>query len=115
MIDVADYSHVPNGPGVLLVAHDAQFGYERNEVEVDDIVSLVLTATGDITSAFPAAGVRAAGLAGIPRMCARELEVAGSTPRCIRVLMHLYTGRPRTDLRHVYLHDAAALADDLPQ
>ncbi len=31
LIDVADYSHVPDGPGVLLVAHDAQYGYDQQD------------------------------------------------------------------------------------
>ncbi len=29
LIDVADYSHVVDGPGVLLVGHEAHYGYER--------------------------------------------------------------------------------------
>ena len=28
LIDVADYSHVPEGPGVLLIGHDAQYAYD---------------------------------------------------------------------------------------
>lgn len=28
LIDVADYRHVPNGPGVLLIAHDAQYSLD---------------------------------------------------------------------------------------
>lgn len=30
-IDVADYCHVPEGPGVILVAHDAQYGFDQGE------------------------------------------------------------------------------------
>lgn len=30
LIDVADYRHVPGGPGVLLVAHDAHYGLEHS-------------------------------------------------------------------------------------
>jgi chorismate mutase len=47
-------------------------------------------------------------------MCARELDVEGGTPRCIRVLMHLTTDISRADLRHVYLEGAVGLRDDLP-
>jgi chorismate mutase len=47
-------------------------------------------------------------------MCARELDVIGSTPRCIRVMMHVSTGRTRDQIHHVYLHDANGLRDDLP-
>ena len=33
LIDVADYSHVPEGPGVLLIGHDAQYGYDQRRGE----------------------------------------------------------------------------------
>ncbi|MEE2778108.1 MAG: hypothetical protein VYE73_15250, partial [Acidobacteriota bacterium] len=33
-IDVVDYSHVPDGPGVLLVCHDAQYGVEGGDGEL---------------------------------------------------------------------------------
>ncbi len=29
MLDVADYSHVPDGPGVMLVTHEIHFGLDR--------------------------------------------------------------------------------------
>lgn len=31
LIDVADYAHVHHGPGVLLIAHDAQYAYDHGE------------------------------------------------------------------------------------
>jgi chorismate mutase len=40
--------------------------------------------------------------------------VVGGTERCVRVLMHVSTERPRSELRHVYLEGAAGLRDDLP-
>ena len=87
---------------------------ERNDVDHDDIVSILFTATDDLHATFPAAGARKMGLGDVPLMCARELDVAGGTPRCIRVLMHLTTDRSRADLRHVYLEGAVGLRDDLP-
>ena len=30
LVDVADYSHVPNGPGVLLIGHDAHYGLDQS-------------------------------------------------------------------------------------
>lgn len=86
----------------------------RNDLDHDDIISLIFTATDDLVSAFPAAAARAAGLGDIPLLCARELSVVGGTPRCVRVLMHVSTERPRSDLRHIYLEGAAGLRDDLP-
>jgi chorismate mutase len=87
---------------------------QRNEVGHDEIVSILFTATDDLHCAFPAAAAREIGLADVPLICARELDVIGATPRCIRVMMHLWTERSRADLRHVYLEGAKGLRDDLP-
>ncbi len=86
----------------------------RNDVDKDALISVVFTATDDVTSMFPAAAARAVGLGDVPLLCARELAVEGGTPRCIRVLMHLTTDRSRSELRHVYLAGAEGLRDDLP-
>lgn len=86
----------------------------RNVVDHDDIVSILFTATDDLHSTFPAVGARKMGLGDVPLICARELDIEGGTPRCVRVLMHLTTERTRADLRHVYLEGAVTLRDDLP-
>ena len=31
LIDVADYSHVIDGPGVMLIGHEGQYGFDRNK------------------------------------------------------------------------------------
>jgi chorismate mutase len=87
---------------------------DRNGVQHDDLVSILFTATDDLHSMFPAAAARAIGLGDVPLICARELDVEGGTPRCVRVMMHLTTEHGRGDLRHVYLEGAKALRDDLP-
>jgi chorismate mutase len=87
----------------------------RNDVVHDDLVSIIFTATDDVTAEFPAAAARALGLGDVPLLCARELAIAGGMPLCIRVLMHLYTERPRHELHHVYLEGARGLRDDLPE
>ena len=85
-----------------------------NQVDKEDLISIVFTATEDITALFPATAARVVGLGDVPLLCARELSVKGGTPLCIRVLMHLTTDRPRSALRHVYLEGAVNLRDDLP-
>ena len=87
----------------------------RNDVAHDDIVSIIFTATDDVTAQFPATAARALGLGDIPLLCARELQIDGGMPLCVRVLMHLYTERSRADLHHVYLEGARGLRDDLPE
>lgn len=87
---------------------------ERNEVDHDDLVSILFTATDDLHSIFPATAARSLGLGDVPLICARELDIVGAMPRCIRVMMHLVTTRPRSELHHVYLEGAVVLRDDLP-
>ena len=87
---------------------------ERNGVVHDDIVSIIFTATDDITAEFPATAARALGLGDVPLLCARELAIEHGMPRTIRVLMHFYGEQPRDDLHHVYLEGARSLRDDLP-
>ncbi len=88
---------------------------ERNGVEHEDIVSIIFTATDDLTAQFPATAARALGLGDVPLICARELGVEGGMPLTIRVLMHLYSERSRSELHHVYLEGARSLRDDLPE
>ena len=86
---------------------------EANGATPEDLISIVFTATDDLRGEFPAVAARKLGLAHVPLLCARELEVDGALPRCVRVLMHLYTDRDYASLRHVYLGDARSLRTDL--
>ena len=88
--------------------------FDRNRIDHDDVVSMIMTATDDVHSAFPAEAARKFGLGDVPLLCARELDIHGATPLCIRVLIHLYTERSRAELHHVYLEGARNLRDDLP-
>ena len=87
---------------------------ERNGVTHDDVVSALFTATPDLTAAFPATAARGVGFGDIPLICASEIAVPNATPLCVRVMLHVYSERPRADIRHVYLHGAQGLHDDLP-
>jgi chorismate mutase len=84
-----------------------------NGLEVDDFISVIFTATSDLVSEFPAYAARQLGFGEVPLICARELEIAGSMPRCVRMMAHVETDLPRADITHVYLHGAATLRSDL--
>ena len=88
--------------------------FERNGVDHEDLISIWFTATPDLTSTFPATAARTFGLGDVPLLCAQEIPVKGSKPKCIRVLAHLSTERTRAELHHVYLEGAVTLRDDLP-
>ncbi len=85
----------------------------RNDLVPDDVVSVFITATPDLVSAFPAEVVRTMDIRRVPVLCARELAVEGAMPRVIRVLMHAHVDRSLDDIEHVYVGETRRLRDDL--
>jgi chorismate mutase len=86
----------------------------KNALAPADMVSLIFTATGDITSQFPAVAAREMGLTAVPLLCATEIPVPGSLPLCVRVMLHAYMPDDR-QVWHSYLRDAVRLRDDLTE
>jgi chorismate mutase len=87
---------------------------ERNALTPDDLISVVFTATPDLVSEFPAYAARQMGITDVPLLCATEIAVPGAMPRVLRLLAHVESDLPRSEVRHVYLRGAAALRTDLP-
>ncbi len=87
---------------------------KANQVEqFDELASVFLTTSHDLTSAFPAAAARELGMDLVPLLCATEIAVPGAMPRCIRVLMHINTDRSQQEITHVYLREAQKLRPDM--
>ncbi len=86
---------------------------DANRLSVDDFISIIFTATGDLHSGFPAFAARQLGFSDVPLMCARELEIEGGMPRVVRLMAHVETEQSRAEITHVYLHGAANLRRDL--
>jgi chorismate mutase len=80
-----------------------------------DLASAWFTTTADLRSVFPAQAARQLGWSEVPLMCAQEIAVPGSLPRCIRVLIHSNTSLNQEDIHHVYLGQAASLRPDRAQ
>jgi chorismate mutase len=85
---------------------------ERNALSPDDMVSCLFTCTNDLDAEFPAVAARRLGLNGVPLLCAREMDVPGSLPRVIRLMLHCYAD-PHVEAQHVYLREARSLRRDL--
>ena len=85
---------------------------ERNGLEPDDFVSVILTCTDDLNAQFPAVGARAVGLSQVPLLCNRELDVPGAMEKVIRVLAHYYAPADRRP-EHVYIGETKRLRADL--
>lgn len=86
----------------------------RNDISsFEEIVSAIFTTTNDLTSTFPAEAARSLGMNHVPLLCACEIPVPSSLPRCIRVLLHVNTDKSQLDMVHVYLRDAKKLRPDV--
>ncbi len=82
-------------------------------LQPEDLASAIFTATSDLTSVYPARAARQLGWVQVPLLSAREIDVPGGLPRCIRVLLHWNTDLPQPEIRHIYLGAAASLRPDL--
>ncbi len=85
----------------------------RNGLDADDLISILFTATADLTSVAPAAGIREIGFTDVPLLCVGEMPIAGGLARCIRLMAHVETERPRSALQHLFLRGAVVLRPDL--
>ena len=85
---------------------------EANSLKSDDVISVLLTCTPDLNAAFPAAYAREIGFGAIPLLCAVEMDVPGSMPLVIRVMLHV---QMEGKANHLYLRGASALRKDLAQ
>ncbi len=88
---------------------------ERNELTTDDVISVLFTATPDLTAEFPALAARKLGFHDVPLICTTEIDVPGALPRVVRLMAHVETDRPRAAIQHVYLRGAVALRQDIAQ
>ena len=108
-VDADEAGQVLSATGELLEAI-----LSINQLEdFDEVVSAIFTTTSDLSSTFPAEAARELGMHQVPLLCASEIPVPGSMPRCIRVLLHVNTTKLQSEIVHVYLRDAQRLRPDV--
>ena len=109
-LDATDRDAILEGTAELVTAV-----MNRNDLTADDVISVLFTVTPDLTAEFPALAARKTGFHAVPLMCATEIPVHGAMPRVVRLMAHVETDRPRSEIAHVYLRGAAALRLDIAQ
>jgi chorismate mutase len=83
---------------------------EANGIQADDVASAFFTTTPDLTAEFPAlAARRTFGWSDVALMCGHEMNVPGSLPMCLRILLHVNTDRRQSEVKFIYLRGATAL------
>ena len=109
-VDANDRDAILEGTAELVAAV-----MSRNDLTTDDVISVMFTVTPDLTAEFPALAARKTGFHAVPLMCATEIPVPGAMPRVVRLMAHVDTDRPRSEIQHVYRRGAAALRQDIAQ
>ena len=86
-----------------------------NEIQATDVASAIFSCTHDLNAEFPALAARQLGWLDVPLICTHEVNVPGSLPCCIRILLHWNTTKPQNDIQHVYIKGATKLRPDLSE
>jgi len=84
-----------------------------NHVRTEDVASVIFTTTPDLSAEFPAVAARTLGWTHVALLCAHEMNVPGSLPMCLRILLHVNTARGPDEIVHVYLRGAQVLRPDI--
>jgi chorismate mutase len=85
---------------------------KANDVRGEDVASILFTTTSDLNATFPAEAARELGLSQVPLLCGQEIDVPGSLPMCLRILILFNTNKGAEDIVHVYLKSAKKLRPD---
>jgi chorismate mutase len=86
----------------------------RNQLDCEDVISVIFTVTTDLDAVFPAAIARERPQwTNIPLLDIQQMQVRGSLEKCIRVLIYLNTAKPQSEMYHSYLRKAENLRPDL--
>ncbi|WP_127485621.1 chorismate mutase [Paenibacillus ehimensis] len=86
----------------------------ENGIIPEEIASVFVTVTPDLTATFPARAIRQMpGWDLVPLMCSLEIPVEGGLPRCIRLMVMVNTDKQQNEIIHVYQREAMRLRPDL--
>lgn len=82
---------------------------EANGIGPDDVAFALFTTSPDLNAEFPAVAAREMGWLEVALMCTHEMDVPGSLPKCVRVMLLVNTNKKNSDIKFVYLKGAVNL------
>lgn len=85
----------------------------NNTIDIESIISIIFSATRDLTASYPAPVARELGIFDASLLCVQEMYVENSMAMCIRILMNVNKECCQKDIKHVYLNGAENLRPDL--
>ncbi|MBT0772537.1 chorismate mutase [Kineosporia sp. J2-2] len=87
---------------------------ESNKLDQDSVISIIFTATQDVTSVAPAVAARQLGLNDPALICVQEMHVEGAMPRLVRLVAHVDTDLERDQIQNRYLRGTHTLRAGIP-
>ena len=86
----------------------------NNNINNEDIISIIFTMTKDLDTVYPSVAVREVlDITDVPLLNFEEKYIVGSLEKCIRVLININTTKQKKDIKHIYLNKAKDLRKDL--
>jgi chorismate mutase len=86
----------------------------QNQLDPEEIVSVIFSVTPDLDAIFPAAIARERpNWNHVPLLDVQQMQVKDSLKLCIRVLIQINTPKPQAEIYHTYLRKAQNLRPDL--
>lgn len=89
---------------------------QRNNIADESLISVIVAVTDDLHSMFAGQALREeCGLDDVPLLGTVDATVVDGMTRTIRLMVHVNTDVKRSDIKHVYLRNAAGLRPDLSE
>ncbi|RAK06200.1 chorismate mutase [Halanaerobium saccharolyticum] len=86
---------------------------QENDLQKEDLISIITTTTDDLTKVYPGKALREIGYNLTPILCMQEMKVEMSSQKMIRLLIHVDGKRDKSQVKHQYLRNAKKLRPDL--
>ncbi len=99
-----------NEEAILVATRELLVGMIKfNGIQPQDVGSVIFTTTTDLNAQYPAVAARQLGWHEVPLLCAHEMNVPHGLEKCLRILIMWNTTKTQSEIRHVYLKEAASL------
>lgn len=85
-----------------------------NNLNIDDIISIIFTMTKDLDAVYPSVAVRdLLNIRDTPLLNFEEKYIQGSLEKCVRVMININSNECKNKVKHVYLNEAKKLRPDI--
>ena len=88
--------------------------FNQNNIDTEKAINIIFTITDDLDVLNPATAAREEfKIDSVPMLCIQEMKVKDGLPKCIRVMIQVYSNLKKDQIKHIYLGDAVNLRPDL--